>query len=288
MSLISNVTLEDPDGVEVPLLYGSERLIERLDGLLGIRVREVVQARPSRHGSRNRTRYLDDRVISANGATFHGATAAGAWANYDAVASALAGAVDTPRLLRWTRGDVDLQTLVQTTELQSGIEVSRRCVMTQYQLRAEDPRAYAQELETAFGAALSAGGGGKVYPYTYPRNYVSSSGGIAEVDNTGSLHTPPVLRVYGTVAGAFKLRLLSTGEDIVFSEDATVAVGDFLEVDVYQRTVKLNGVADRASVLDHSANTWWELPPGEHTVQLIAGSFDASARVDVLYRPAYT
>jgi hypothetical protein len=40
--------------------------------------------------------------------------------------------------------------------------------------------------------------------------------------------------------------------------------------------------------LDAANTTWFELPKGTSTVQLLAGSFDTSARVSVLYRAAYT
>jgi hypothetical protein len=58
-------------------------------------------------------------------------------------------------------------------------------------------------------------------------------------------------------------------------------------VDVARRTLLLDGVTRVHSLLDNEATTWWELPPGAQTVQLLAPNFDGSARVDVIYRAAY-
>jgi hypothetical protein len=68
----------------------------------------------------------------------------------------------------------------------------------------------------------------------------------------------------------------------------TVGAGDYLEVDVQNRSITVNGTTPALNFLDAANTTWFELPKGTSTVQLIAGSFDTVAKVAVIYRSAYT
>jgi hypothetical protein len=68
----------------------------------------------------------------------------------------------------------------------------------------------------------------------------------------------------------------------------TVGAGNYLEVDVQNRTLLMNGTTAALNFLDAANTTWFELPKGTSTVQLIAGSFDTAAKVAVIYRSAYT
>lgn len=102
--------------------------------------------------------------------------------------------------------------------------------------------------------------------------------------NQGRVETPPVLRIHGGCVNP-QVLMTSTGERIVIAGE--VQAGSYLELDVFQRTVKLDGETNRFNLLDSEQTTWFELPVGETTLRLLASSFDSAAHVEVLYRDAY-
>jgi phage-related protein len=94
-----------------------------------------------------------------------------------------------------------------------------------------------------------------------------------------------VFRVYGM---AVNPQILLTGTDYRIALTGTISAGDYLEVDVQNRSITVNGTTPALNFLDAANTTWFELPKGTSTVQMLAGAFDTSAKVSVLYRAAYT
>jgi hypothetical protein len=82
--------------------------------------------------------------------------------------------------------------------------------------------------------------------------------------------------------------ILLVGTDYRIALTGTISAGDYLEIDVQNRSITINGTTPALSFLDAANTTWFELPKGTSTVQMLAGTFDTSARVSVLYRAAYT
>jgi hypothetical protein len=152
------------------------------------------------------------------------------------------------------------------------------------QFYAEDPRAYSQNLRTVASTALSTSGGGKTYRVTYPRTYTASGGGLLSYFNSGTRPTPPVFRVYGLCVNP-TIVCLTTGEMITLS--GTVPAGAYLEVDVAARSLKMGGTVNQAGFLDAANTVWMEAPTGASSWQLLADSFDGTARLDLLARSAY-
>jgi hypothetical protein len=113
-------------------------------------------------------------------------------------------------------------------------------------------------------------------------------GGTASYTNSGNRGTPPIWRIYGYcvnpqivyLGDALSRRIVLNG---------TVPAGSYLELDMFNRTMRLNGLAtqNRANFFDASNSTWWELPTGTTNYQLVAADFDGVARLDCLARAAY-
>lgn len=158
---ISAISIEGPDGTDVPLMLDAYRNVSSAAGLAGIRVRELVEPNPGRHGSINRTRLRDDRPITIKQFLFDriNGDPVRVWQEYEAVSAALAAAVDTDRLLKWTRArdGISLQAQVRLTELETPVEVGPVLLVQQITLRASDPRGYSQLLQTATTTAVGAG-----------------------------------------------------------------------------------------------------------------------------------
>lgn len=286
--MLDSVTINDADGNAVSLHETTTRALVRADGLVGVPgVRESVRAWPNAHGTINESRWMTDRTISLEGEVW-GSTYEQVFDEFGLINKAFLEALtDGPSVLKWTRGGAGtaLQAEVKLAgPVQTSIAEGGKLLRYQAQFRASDPRAYSQTETTATGAVLSAAAGGLVFPDPFAWTFGASGGGIASVTNSGDIPTPPVLRIYGAISTP-TVRLVETGETI--SLTGSVSAGDYLELDVAERTVKLNGSASRLNLLDYSATTWFELPVGVSTLRLLGASFDANARLDVLYRPAF-
>ena len=287
--MISSITLSTATG-NVTLhstAAGSNAVVTRAEGLQGIApVRNLVTQRSQASGGFVRSRFTDSRTITLEGEVL-GSTIEGAFDNFDTLAAAIYDSISTERTLKWTRdaSGEQLQAGVRLQDFQP-LTLTDGSAWIKYQASfvAPDPRVYSQTQTTGTGAALSTAAGGKTYNYTYTRGYNPSSGGNVSYTNSGSVPTPPIIRIYGyctspQIVLTDDIRLIFTGE---------IADGDYLEVDAAARTVKLNGTTSRLNLLDTVNSTFFALPTGTGTVQMVASNFNANARADLIYRSAWT
>lgn len=285
----SSITLDDATGYPVPFHPATNRNVYRAAGLIGIpAIRQVVRPRPSAHGAINGSRNTDGRLIVIDGRTYSTSSFAEAADEFRIIAGAALETLDVgAALLKWEEdGGLALQALVKLHgELEPPVEIGPNVLAYQAQFLAEDPRAYSQTLNTSTGGELAVSEGGWTFPSPLPITFEASSGGTAAVNNEGNRPTPPVFRIYGACTNP---QILLVGTSLRIALTGTVAAGDYLEVDTARRTIKINGSSPALSFLDAANTTWFELPKGISTIQLLAGSFDASARCDVVYRSAYT
>lgn len=135
------------------------------------------------------------------------------------------------------------------------------------------------------GAALGTGGGGLTFPLTFPFTFNPSTGGALTIAHVGTAPAKPVLEIVGGITTPQIVNPL-TGERLAFTSE--VAAGDFLEVDLFAKTIRLNGTVNRRNLLDRSQSTWFSIPP-KTTLDLIlaGGSFDAGAHLRARMRHAY-
>jgi hypothetical protein len=283
------ITLNDKDGNAVTFHETNKRAVARASGLLGIGApRANRRVRPQAHGGIDNTRWEDGRIIVLEGAVFSQVSQADAWAEFNAITTPMMQTLDYgPALLKWTTvgGSLPLQRLVRlASEIDPPLEEGAAILRYQVQFYAEDPRAYSQTLDTVQSVALSANGGGKVYPFAYPRHFAISGGGTLAYTNAGSRPAPPVFRVYGQVVNPAIL-LLGTSDRITIN--GTIPNGSYLEIDVQARTLKMGGTVNQANFLDAANTAWMEAPTGVSNWQVVASSFDTSARFDLLARSAY-
>jgi hypothetical protein len=285
----SAITIDDADGFTVDLHRTNTRHIYAATGLIGVTPpRQVVRPRPSAHGSINDTRNTDGRLIVLDGRLLGGQSASDMFTEFYAVAGALLETLDYGEAwLKWTiDGGVSMQALVKLHgELEPPVEVGPNILAYQVQMLAQDPRAYSQILSTSTGGTLTSAPGGWTFPRTEPITFAVSASGQSAVNNAGNRPTPPVFRIYGMCVNP-QILLLGTTSRIALT--GTVGAGDYLEIDVQNRSITLNGTSPALYFLDAANSTWFELPKGTSTIQLLAGTFDTVARCDTIYRSAYT
>lgn len=289
--MITYLDVQDSGGNAVRLHRTNGRRLSGAQGLPGVLgfagARDATYPRPSYHGNVTRSRWQKAGLVTLEGLVI-GATPDATIAEYDALVLPLLDALDTPRLMTWQRGTdgtgVELQAYARLVDdVAVKDDAGGRLLRYQATFRLDDPRGYTQSLLTSTGGTLATSGG-DIFPDTFPDTFDPASGGTAPVNNIGTRPTPPIIRAYGYATSA-QIVLVETGERIALT--GVIAPGDYLEIDVAQRTVKLNGTSSAQGQVDSAATTWFELPRGTSTVQMFAGANDSVTRCDVLYRPAY-
>jgi len=291
--MLSSVTLDDNTASAVTLhqdATGGKRWLISASGLRGVQgLRDSKRVRPQAHGGINETRYEDGRNITLVGEIMSTVSIEDALAEWALVAAPMIQTLDSgAALLKWTEGATgnQLQRLVKLDgDLDPPFQEGQAVLSYQAQFFAEDPRAYSQTLTTSTGTALAAGGGGLVFAAPFPWLFSSSGGGTVSFTNAGNRSTSPLFRIYGLAVNPSIVLLGGSGSRLVFN--GTINAGDYLEIDVAKRTVKLNGTTNRLNFYDAANSTWFDLTPGTTNFQLIAASFDGSARLDVIGRSAW-
>ena len=129
---------------------------------------------------------------------------------------------------------------------------------------------------------------GRTYDLTFDRDYPpSETSGQTVVTNDGTTDVSPIVRVYGPCSDP---RLISDTRQVeVEFVGLTVPFGDYLEVDMRDRTARINGLpaASRMSRLNFARSAWWTLAPGENLVRFTPGSFSPPSSMEVRFRPAW-
>jgi hypothetical protein len=132
-----------------------------------------------------------------------------------------------------------------------------------FQLRAADPRKYSLDPIIAT-ADLETTAGGRTYNRTYDYTYGSpGSDGLMPVNNSGSYNTYGVLRINGPVIQP-SVEHLELGRSIAL--DLPLGENEFVEINLKDKTVLLNGTASRRNKLSPSSQWFWFLP-GDNTLR---------------------
>lgn len=287
--MITALSLADGSGTDISLMPSDKVLVTDVEGLFGIEApRQVKRPRPVGHGALNDTRFGDGRLISIAW-DIAGTDQGDTLTQFRTITAPMLETWDYgPAALKWTEATSGLQ-LQRLVKLDSDVTPritagdDRRLVF-QAQFFAEDPRAYSQSLTTVSSTALSTAAGGLVFPMVFPIRFTPSGGGTLAATNNGNRKTPPVFRIYGMCVNPVIVNITS-GQRITIS--GTVANGDYLELNVADRTCKLNGSTLANNRVDSANTTWFELSRGTTNLQLTSGTFDGTARLDTLFRHAY-
>lgn len=156
----------------------------------------------------------------------------------------------------------------------------------QLSFTAADPRLYSTALYTSSvtpAPAIEAGRGyDKVYDYAYG---AATPTGTLFLTNQGDGESPPVMRIYGPGKNPSLINN-TTGQSLnfIFTLNSNE---EYLEIDFFSRTVKLNGEVNRYSALQFSTSEWWYLQPDQNEVRIGYSEFSAGAKLQVFYRDAW-
>ncbi|AGM09049.1 phage distal tail protein [Amycolatopsis keratiniphila] len=152
------------------------------------------------------------------------------------------------------------------------------------QVTAPDPLRYSAELRVATCPLPSAAGGLK-FPLTFPLDFgTGATGGRLSLENTGTVAAWPTWKIGGPCADPVIINT-QTGEELAFQ--IQLAAGEVLVVDTDARTVLLQGLASRRSVmLPHSR--WFPLGRGGIDIAFRAAAYDPATRLTAEWRDAWS
>ncbi len=191
-------------------------------------------------------------------------------------------------ILAWTPADGSAQRRIPGLQLVQRRDIkSAGGILKQINVALQSPRSTAESAaETLLeSTALIDGGTGLSFSLTFPITFQASAGGSLIIPHIGTATAYPVLEIHGRITTPQIVNLL-TGERLIFNGE--VAAGDWLEVDLFNRTVKLNGTINRRNLRSRSGSTWFGIAAKTNVpLALVGGSWDASARLKVRMRDAF-
>lgn len=284
-------TLTTPAGVLTfnPSGFTGDGLYLDLDGMqFGADIRAARTSRPQAHGSYADNSY-EDGILGAIKGKILASTLAGRATLEDELLKCLRSILgeEGTGTLAWTEPGSGTARQIRGLRLieRPQLVADAGSIMAfAFQLAGERSTAESQTENTTASDALSGTGGGLSFPEAFPWTFTGSAGGQVTVDNNGTATAYPVLRIYGA-ATTPTITELTSGKQLAFT--GSVGAGDYLEIDLFERTVKLNGLTNRLNLLDIAASQWFGIPVGETILRMAAGTYDASARLDVVMRDAY-
>lgn len=153
---------------------------------------------------------------------------------------------------------------------------------------APDGVVEAADESVAVAQASTGGEAGRTYDLTFDRFYPATSPvGSVTVVNAGTASAQDfVISLFGPCVNP-RFENLTTGQQIRFL--TTLTAGQFLEVRVRDRTVRLNGLAaqNRYNTLDFATSEWFDLPPGASLLRYRPDTLTAGAFARVSFRSSW-
>jgi hypothetical protein len=158
-------------------------------------------------------------------------------------------------------------------------------------LKAGDPRKYAQVESFITDIPVArATDQGRTYPRVYPLTYQdpgtpigAQSPGIAIASNAGTYATGAIIRVYGPISTP-SIENIEANSLLRFI--TTVPDGSYLEIDLLNRSVRLNGDINRRSTVEIRSK-WFMLNPGLNSIRLNGDPLGGSPYMSIRFRSAW-
>lgn len=155
----------------------------------------------------------------------------------------------------------------------------------QLALVAADPRIYSYAVHSTGVSAGAPSSAGRGYNKSFPIVYgPAAPSGQLVVSNAGDAETFPLLRITGPGTNPTLINL-TTGQQLAIVY--TLAASEYLVVDMLNRTVLLNGSANRYGAVDFVNSEWFPIIPGDNDLRIGFSSFSTGAALQVDWRDAW-
>lgn len=125
-------------------------------------------------------------------------------------------------------------------------------------------------------------GGGAEIPAELPLEIGSGGTGDTTITNDGNGKAYPVIKIYGVIENP-NITNTTRGEGLSITYTLNSSA-DYIEIDMYRRTVKLNGITN---IKQYVSGDFWALNAGDNVIRLSAGSSGGGAEAQVTYQDSY-
>lgn len=119
-----------------------------------------------------------------------------------------------------------------------------------------------------FGPITPPSGGGVLVPADVPASLAGTTGGAETVTNPGNTTSKPVLTLYGPLTNPY---VSNTGTGTYMQLNYTIAGGNYVVIDMANKTIMLNGNSSILSVKE-SGSDWFGIVPGSNSISLSTSS----------------
>ena len=291
MAWLEYLALHDPVTLETLVLWpmasnGSRIGVIDLD--LGFpAVREVVEAYPSSDGSTDYTSLFGARAISLTLLIMDGAYAAPQ--TRDELAAWMVPSRRVQMHFRYPGSETRMMTLRANSMSNSLSQSSLRTNIHDPQLQWVCPsgRIYS-ELETFTEVPWSSQAlDGLVFPVTFPVVFPAQAGvGAQAVTNYGNTASAPVIRLFGPTTNP-GIENETSGRTLSFYMG--LGPGDYVEIDMAEKTCQFNGTPGAASNLRKNLidKEWFTLAPGQNWLRYFSDYGDIPAQAQIYSRDAW-
>lgn len=229
--------------------------------------------RPRDHGAWRSNSFLTPRVIAITGTIQAPAPSLLAAARHQLNAAC---SLDDTTFSVTEYGETLYSTVTRQDEVLFGDETETWTTFS-LQLVAEDPRRYGQS--ASLQTAMPSSSGGLTFSTTFPLVFASTVvPGVVSFDNPGNIDAPVTIRIDGPCSGPIVTHI-SSGSQLVFESSLTLGTGEWLIIDMAERTVKAQGQASRTGYV--TSRGYFSLSPGHNDVAFNAQTYNSSARMTV-------
>lgn len=149
--------------------------------------------------------------------------------------------------------------------------------------RRQQPLRISGAFNKTFQAALVAADP-RIYSAALREVRISAANTDVQVANLGTAGSSPTITLQGPVTNP-TLRNMSTGG--VITLNVTLGAGDFLVVDLANRTVLLNNATSVYAAVDFLATQWWEIAPGSNNIRWTGTGTTGATNALVRWRDAW-
>jgi hypothetical protein len=254
--------------------------ITQISGLVDLpAVTSGDSSRLLRHGTHPGSDFLVDRTVTIS-LELYGATDSEIETSVQSLLAAFVPGADEQALVMQIPGVANGTTfLLWCRPRRRNVPINRewfyRIPIVTLEVAATDPRLYALTEGSQTILLPSASGGMEFNEVPNITFGTTGTGGEQTLNNAGTFSTAPVFKLTGPVTDP---RLINVTSDETFHWEGTVPTGSYLSVDMENRTVLLNGTSSRYNGLT-SLSTFWELAPGDNSIQYRAAAYTASTAV---------
>lgn len=253
----------------------------------GPAVREVTAALPTRDGNYDTTRLIGPRVVTITGNAVRSALGSRQKALDNLARYCIARL--RPRLIYTLEEDTAPRAVTLRASAWSAPYTIPDRTEFSVSWVAPDPVIYGLDSQERWWGPegdLS----GRSYPLTFDRQYphVYGGSGVATLLNAGNYSTWPLLRIYGPCTDPAVLWQPPAVGAVVFT-GLVVDRGDYLEVDTFAQTVRLNGEigASRFDRLDFARTRWAPLVAGSTVLRFAPAAFAEPCQIMASWRDAW-